>query len=354
MTGPPPAVAVTRVAVRRALAQLPAGAHVLVACSGGPDSLALAAATAFVARERTRRGRVLTAGAAVVDHGWHPASASVAADAAAACAGLGLAPVHVLDADGDGEGDGVRVGVRVGGSGGGGPEAAARAARYAALELAAEQQGAAAVLLGHTLDDQAETVLLGLARGSGARSLAGMPARRGLYVRPLLDVPRTATRAACEALGLSPHDDPANADPRYARSRLRRGMGLLDEALGPGLPAALARTAAQLATDADALDTYAAQLAERARDDAGCGGGYDAAVLAEAPDAVRRRALLAIARAAGAPAGALSSRHVLALDGLVLGGGRRRGALHGPVHLPGGVVARYGCGRLSLAAAGDS
>jgi tRNA(Ile)-lysidine synthase len=341
VTGPPASVALIRVGVRRALADQPAGAHVLVACSGGPDSLALAAATAFVAGERTRAGQTLTAGAAVVDHGWHAGSALVAADAAAACTRLGLAPVQVLDVSGSAPG----------GSGGyGGPEAAARAARYAALERAAKEQGAAAVLVGHTLDDQAETVLLGLARGSGARSLAGMPARRGLFVRPLLDMPRTATRAACEALGLTPYQDPANADPRYARSRLRAAMGLLDQALGPGLPGALARTAAQLAADADALDGYAAALVQRARAD----DGYDAAILAGAPDAVRRRALLNIARAAGAPAAALSSRHVLALDGLVLGGGRRRGAPHGPVHLPGGVVARYVCGRLSLAAAGGS
>jgi tRNA(Ile)-lysidine synthase len=214
-----------------------------------------------------------------------------------------------------------------------------------------------AVVLGHTLDDQAETVLLGLARGSGARSLAGMPARRGRLVRPLLDIPRVTTRGACEALGLTPHEDPANADPAFARARLRAAMGLLEEALGPGLAAALARTAAQLAQDADALDGYAEDLLRKAR----VPSGYDVAVLAEAPDAVRRRALLGAARDAGAPAGALGYRHVLALDALVVrhapGPGRRLvrngGAPHGPVHLPGGVVAACACGTLSLAAPGD-
>jgi tRNA(Ile)-lysidine synthetase-like protein len=334
MSGPSAAVAAVRVAVRRALTSLPSGAHVLVACSGGPDSLALAAATAFVA---PRAG--LTAGAAVVDHGWHPASASVAAAAATTCERLGLAPVAVLDV------------AEAAAAGRGGPEAAARDARYAALEHEADAQGAVAVLLGHTLDDQAETVLLGLARGSGARSLAGMPARRGRLLRPLLGVARVTTRAACADLGLEPHDDPANADPAYARVRVRGALAQLAEALGPGLPAALARTAEQLALDAEALEAYAAQLLQSA----GREGGYDLAVLAAAPDAVRRRALLAAARDAGSPGAALGSRHVLALDGLVVGSAGRpgRSGQHGGVHLPGGFVAVRRCGTLSIAAPGN-
>jgi tRNA(Ile)-lysidine synthase len=331
VSGPTPAVAAVRVAVRRSLAPLPAGAHVVVACSGGPDSLALAAATAFVA---PRAG--LTAGAVVVDHGWHPASAAVAASAAEACARLGLAPAQVLDV------------TAAAASGRGGPEAAARDARYAALERAAEEQGAAAVLLGHTLDDQGETVLLGLARGAGARSLAGMRVRRGRFVRPLLDVARATTRRACADLGLEPHDDPANADPAYTRVRVRDALALLEEALGPGLPAALARTAEQLTLDAEALEGFASELLRAA----GRADGYDAAVLRAAPDAVRRRALLAAARAAGSPAGSLGSRHVLALDGLVV---RQPGASrpHAGVHLPGGLVAVLRCGTLSIAAPGE-
>jgi tRNA(Ile)-lysidine synthase len=318
VTGPPPPVAAIRVAVRRALAPLAPGSQVLVACSGGADSLALAAGTAF---EAPRAG--IRAGAVVVDHGWHAGSPAVAAQAAAACERVGLAPVRVVEIA-------TRAVKPVGG-----PEAAARDARYAVLESVARAESAAAVLLGHTLDDQAETVLLGLARGSGARSLAGMPVRRGAFVRPLLDVPRATTRAACAALGLVPHEDPSNTDPAYARARLRAALDLLDEALGPGLPAALARTAALLSEDAAALEGYADALVERAR----CPGGYACAELAAAPDAVRRRALLLAARLAGSPAGALGSRHVLALDALVV---RWRG--QGPVHLPGRVVAgrRYG------------
>jgi tRNA(Ile)-lysidine synthase len=334
VTGPAPAVAAVRSAVRAALADLPDGSLVLVACSGGPDSLALAAATAFVAPRRALR-----AGAVVVDHGWRSASAVEAAGAAAACRRLGLDPARVVTLrterdEQENESD----------AGHGGPEAAARRGRYAALERVADEEGAAAVLLGHTLDDQAETVLLGLARGSGARSLAGMPARRGRYRRPLLDLPRTVTHQACAALGLDPVADPSNADPRYARARVRRALALLGDALGPGLPAALARTADQLREDADALDAAAPALLAAA---ATTGAGLDCATLAGAPDAVRRRALLAAARDAGAAAGSLSRRHALALDALVV---RWRG--QGPVHLPGGVVAGRGCGTLWFALRG--
>ena len=115
------------------------------------------------------------------------------------------------------------------------------------------------MLLGHTRDDQAETVLLGLARGSGARSLAGMPARRGRYRRPLLGVGRATLRRPAPPLGLRPWDDPHNADPAFARARVRhQALPALEEALGPGVAEALARTAGQLRADADALDELAA------------------------------------------------------------------------------------------------
>src|SRR5690349_19131178 len=167
--GPGVAVAEVRGAVRACLADLTAGDLVLVACSGGADSLALAAAAAFVA---PRLG--LRAGGVTVDHGLQPGSAERAGEIAAQMTRLGLDPVQ-------------SVAVTVPPPAlAAGPEAAARTARYAALDEAATAHGAVAVLLGHTLDDQAETVLLGLARGSGGRSLAGMPARRGRYRRPLL------------------------------------------------------------------------------------------------------------------------------------------------------------------------
>ncbi len=334
MGGPDPAVAAVRSAIARCLTDLAAGELALVACSGGPDSLALAAGTAFLAG---RQPAPIRAAAVVVDHGWHPDSARIADRAAGACRALGLDPVEVV---------GVVAPARpVPGSGG--PEAVARQARYRALDAVADRLGAAAVLLGHTLDDQAETVLLGLSRGSGARSLAGMPARRGRYRRPLLGLPRAVTTQACSALGLRPWHDPANDDPAYARARLRQATGLVEAALGPGLRDALARSADLLREDADALDALAADLLSEA-----CVTPLEreAPVLLEpdrlagAPDAIRRRVLLLAARQAGSPAGALGRRHVLAVDALVM---RWRG--QGPVALPGGVVARRECGRLLLA-----
>jgi tRNA(Ile)-lysidine synthase len=305
------AVTAVHVAVRDALADLVPGSRVLVACSGGPDSLALAAATAGLAGRYGWR-----AGAVVVDHGWSAAAAVAGKQAAQTCRDLGLDPVELIVVDT---------------SGPGGPEGAARTARYRALADAAARHDAVAVLLGHTLDDQAETVLLGLARGSGARSLAGMAAVRGVYRRPLLGLPRTVTVAACAGLELSPWLDPANNDPAYARVRLRELAGELERVLGPGVVQALARTADLLRDDADALDAAAGVLLAAA-DPEGT-GELDVQALTAAPVAVRRRSLLAAARTAGSPAGALGHRHALALDALLTAG-------TGAADLPGGVVAR--------------
>ena len=300
------------VAVRDALADLSAGDLVLVGCSGGPDSLALAAATANLAGQHGWR-----AGAVVVDHGWSKAAGAAGEQAARNCRELGLAPVELI---------------RVDSAGPGGPEAAARIARYQALDDAADRHRAVALLLGHTLDDQAETVLLGLGRGSGARSLAGMASRRGVYRRPLLGLSREVTLVACADLGLAPWLDPANDDPAFARVRVRRLAGELEKALGPGVAQALARTADLLRDDADALEAAAGQLLAAA--DPEQAGDLDIAILTAAPAAIRRRSLLAAARLAGSPAGALSQRHALALDGLLAA---RTGA---STDLPGGVRAR--------------
>ncbi len=279
--GPSPAVAEIRNAVRAGLSGLADGQLVLAACSGGADSLALAAALAFAAPRAGLRG-----GAVTVDHGLQAGSAQRAAEVAGVLRGLGLDPVHA-----------VPVTVPPAASAGG-PEAAARTARYAALEQAAARAGAAAVLLGHTLDDQAETVLLGLARGSGARSLAGMPARRGCYRRPLLAVRRAATAAACAELGLTPWQDPHNRDDRFARARVRHQvMPALEAALGPGVAEALARTAGQLRADADYLDDLAA--AQRAELDP---AGLEAGRLLALPAALRTRLLHQAALAARLPA----------------------------------------------------
>ena len=246
------------------------GQLVLVALSGGPDSLALAAATAF---EAPRAG--LRAGAVIVDHGLQAGSADVAAAAARQAAGLGLDPVLVRS---------VSVGAA------GGPEAAARAARYDALEAAARETGATTVLLGHTLDDQAETVLLGLARGSGAASLQGMAARAGLYSRPLLGIRRSQTEQFCADAGLAPWSDPHNDDEAFTRVRVRATvLPVLERELGPGIAEALARTADQLREDSDALDHFAEEIAEELADIAEAGISLPVRALEANPPALRQR-----------------------------------------------------------------
>ena len=317
--GPPPPVAAVRSAVRAVLAELPPGALVLAACSGGADSLALAAA---LAHEAPRAG--LRAGALTVDHGLQPGSAERAAQVAALLRGLGLDPVDVRS---------VTVGSR------GGPEGAARAARRAAYDDALRAHHASALLLGHTRDDQAETVLLGLARGSGARSLAGMAVVAGPLRRPLLALERSTTRRACAELGLPVWDDPHNDDPAYSRVRVRRrALPVLEETLGPGVAAALARTASLLRDDADALDGWAARERQALADEH---GGLAVAGLAALPPAVRRRVLRTSALAAGSPASDLTAAHVQEVDRLVTAW---RG--QGPLHLPGSVAVSRRCGRL--------
>ena len=318
MTGPAPAVAATRLAVRRCLRDL--AGPVLVAVSGGADSLALLAAVAFETAKTGVRGLAVT-----IDHGLQAGSAAQAAAVLAQARALGVA-AGVLT---------VEV------TGPGGPEAAARTARYAALRDAARRHKATAILLGHTLDDQAETVLLGLARGSGARSLAGMPAVDGLLRRPLLGLRRAETEAACAAEGLTPWQDPMNTDAGYARVRVRtQVLPVLEAALGPGIAEALSRTAQQLAQDNDALDAWAAGALVASTDEL---GGLSVPTLAELPAAVRARVLRAAALRAGVPGGSLSAVHVRELDRLVTDW---RG--QGPVALPGPYGAVRDCDRLRL------
>lgn len=322
VSGPHPATAAVRAAVRAALAEAGPDNVVLAACSGGADSLALAAALAF---EAPRLG--IRAGAVVVDHGLQVGSAEVAGTVGSLLEGLVLDPV-----------EGVRVEVPASREG---VEAAARAARYTALDTAADRHRAALVLLGHTRDDQAEQVLLGLVRGSGARSLAGMPPARGRYRRPLLGVTREQTRASCAAEGLTPWDDPMNEDPAYARVRARRALVDLERDLGPGVVSALARTADLLRADADHLDALAADAVTRLGD-----GPWPAAALAALPVAVRTRVWRRLLTGAGAPAGALGIRHVEACDRLLA---HWHG--QGPVHAPGDLRVTRTDGRVSVAPA---
>jgi tRNA(Ile)-lysidine synthase len=269
-----PSVARIRLAVRRALADIPAPATVVVALSGGADSLALAAAVAF---EAPKLG--LTAASVTVDHALQPGSDAAAADAARVASRLGL-DARVVAVRVEQTGDGV--------------ESAARDARYQALFETSRALGVAAVLTAHTLDDQAETVLLGLARGAGATSLAGMPPvsdRDGiLLLRPLLGTRRTETVAACAAQDLSPWQDPHNDDPRYARVRVRqRVLPVLEAELGPGVAEALARTADQLQEDAAAFADMIDETIEDIVEHAEAGIAVSASALAANPAALRNR-----------------------------------------------------------------
>ena len=309
-----PAVAAVRLAVRRELVDV-GDQPVLVACSGGADSLALLAATVFESRSTPWRVVGVT-----VDHGLQDGSTERAA-----------AVVEQMAALGADETMSVRVRVDAPGVG---PEAAAREARYAALGQAAATLDTHVVLLGHTLDDQAETVLMGLTRGSGGRSLSGMRRAYDDYRRPLLDVTRAQTEAACRAEGITWWDDPHNDDPRFLRSRVRRTvMPLLEQELGPGVATTLARTADQLRADMEALDDLADALLERVRTGTSLEVVLDVPTLSAQPPALVSRVLRRAALDAGAPGGELFAVHVAALFSVLLG------TVRGEVQLPGLLTA---------------
>ncbi|WP_084104832.1 tRNA lysidine(34) synthetase TilS [Demequina sp. NBRC 110056] len=325
MTGPHPSVAAVRNAVRQALDTCDIGTRVWVACSGGPDSLALAAATGYVGRKEG----YLT-GAIIVDHGLQAGSAEVAERAAAEVRRAGIHTVFI---------ERVVVGRE------GGLEAAARNARYMALNNRIDAEGGLNphLLTGHTMDDQAETVLLALARGSGARALSGIPARRGRIVRPLLSLRRKDTVAACQALGLDPWHDPTNNHPDGPkRSQLRtKVMPALVDVLGPGVVSGLARSAALLQADADELERQA-RSAMGASASTVRGEEWRCDMLAALPDAIRTRMIKMLAENRGA--GPLTAAHVTSVDQLITD---YRG--QGGVALPGGYEARREYGRLVIA-----
>ncbi len=283
----------------------------VVACSGGADSLALLAATVFEGHKLALR--VI---GATVDHGLQVGSSARATQVVEQMARLGVDET-------------VSVRIQVDGPGLG-PEAAARQGRYAVLDEIAERFGAAAVLLGHNRDDQAETVLLGLSRGSGGRSIAGMRRRFERYRRPLLDVARDVTATACQVEGIEFWADPHNSDPAYTRSRVReRVLPLLEDELGPGVAETLARTADQLRRDMEALDRLADEAYAGLRDP----DGLALAPLLRLDPAIASRVLRLAALAAGAVGGELFLVHVEALARLV------DGEVTGEVQLPGGVSA---------------
>ena len=294
-----PSVAAGRNLVRNVLADLGPGSRVVVAVSGGADSLALAAVTAFVADRASWDLR-----AVIVDHQLQTGSADVAANAVKQLAERGV------------DVDVVEVEVRRAG----GPEAAARSARYAVLEA----QDTDAVLLAHTLDDQAETVLLGLGRGSGPRSIAGMAEVNGLFRRPFLALRRSDTEQICVASGLTWWVDPHNSDPAFRRVRIRsEALPVLEDVLGGGVAEALARTADQVRADGAYLDDLAGAVDEP----------LAVQTLETLATVVRTRVLRRTALAAGADPSALTATHLAELDRLITD-------WHGQlrIELPGGVA----------------
>ena len=315
------AVLELRNAVRPFLENLTAGDCALVAVSGGADSLALAYALFKEAQDLA-----ITLIAVTVDHQLQSGSADQAVKVQNELKAMGYQEVIIE-----------KVSVKEKS----GLEADARTARYAALDAITHAYGATQIFLGHTRDDQAETVLLGLARGSGTRSLSGMAVVNGKYARPFLQLTREQTVKACQEAKLSPWNDPHNENAKFSRVRVRNSvLPVMESEIGPGIAAALARSAAILRDDADALDEMAQAVISRVdlKD-------LDCAALAELPRAIRSRILRAAIYAAGAPSGSLSADHLSAVESLVT-------SWHGQgeVSLPGGVKVARISGRLSLLA----
>lgn len=308
-----------RLAVRRELADLNAGDKVIVAASGGADSCALAAALLPECKERAIQPIAL-----IVDHGLQKNSADVAHEAKKELVKIGYENVEIRK---------ITVELKDG------VEASARRARYAALNEVAKTYNAQAIFLGHTKDDQAETVLLGLARGSGTRSLSGMAQRIDNYRRPLLTITRAQTEAACEEIGIKFWRDPHNQSMEYARVRVREiVLPTMEKEIGPGVADALVRSAKLLRDDADALDQWADEVFDDLEPMA-----LDVATLENLPRAIRTRIFRKAIYLAGAPSGSLSADHIEPVESLVTAW---RG--QGPVALPGGVTIERISGRLSL------
>ena len=308
-----------RNAVREQLQRCEAGDCILVAVSGGADSLALAYATLIESAPLAIRAVAVT-----IDHQLQEKSADQAAKVEKQLREMGYQDVVVAK---------VKVSPESG------LEAGARNARYEALQRIAIEKSAVKVLLGHTRDDQAESVLLGLARGSGTRSLSGMASENGIYLRPLLSLTRAQTEAACTEFGIEYWNDPHNENLDFSRVRVRlEVLPVMEEQIGPGIAAALARSAALLRDDADALDAIAsAEISRHNLTDLEC------SELELLPRAIRTRILRSAIYAAGAPSGSISADHIGAVEALIT-------SWHGQglVSLPGGVKVERISGRLSL------
>jgi len=306
-----------RQAVRPWITQ--AEARVAIGVSGGADSLALAAAVALEAQPQN-----IEVIAVVVDHGLQESSARIALTAKSQLEQLGISHVIIKT---------VQVELVDG------VEASARRARYGAFEEVIKEHQPDYFFLAHTLNDQAESVLLGLARGSGSKSLAGMQEVNGIYVRPLLGIERATTEAACAEQKIEAWQDPHNEDLSYTRVRVRQEvLPLMEKLLGPGIIAALGRTAAIVRQDSEALDGYAQAFLAQSTFSV-----LSVEELAALPAAVRARVLREAIFRAGAPEGSLSAAHLAPVEALITD-------WHGQglISLPGGVKVERISGRLSF------
>jgi len=290
---------------------------ILFGCSGGADSMALGLAL-FLEANQTKVIPV------VVDHGLQDGSAQIASQTISKLKKIGYTQVETAVAQ-------VKITD--------GLEASARRARYQIFNQFIDTHTPKYFLLAHTLNDQAETVLLGLARGSGARSLSGMAVENNIYVRPLLKISRQTTVAACHEGGIEIWSDPHNDDLRFARVRARKNaLPILEENLGPGITEALVRSADLLRDDADALDSFA--LEYFAQTDP---LNLSVNELERLPRAIRTRVLRLAIYQAGAPAGSLSAEHINGAEALI-------SDWHGQkeLSLPGDVKLLRNSGRITL------
>ncbi|MGI9198126.1 MAG: tRNA lysidine(34) synthetase TilS [Candidatus Nanopelagicaceae bacterium] len=300
-----------RSAVRAALSKFSPGDLILVAVSGGADSLALAESAKLEADKLSLKLQAIN-----IDHQLQPGSAAQAETVKNQLSfPCEIRKVEVKITDG--------------------LEASARRARYEALISFAKESGAVAVLLGHTKDDQAETVLLGLARGSGARSLSGMAQETGIFLRPFLNITREQTVASCKELNLKPWNDPHNDDLNFLRVRARKKvLPIMESELGPGISEALVRSANLLRDDADALDLLAEEFWKK-------DSSLEVSTLLELPKAIRTRVLRIALFEAGVTQ--LSADQVSQVEALI---SNWKG--QGEVSLPAGVKVSRISGRLTL------
>jgi len=314
-----PGLLAARSAVAPWLEKCEAHSKVLVGCSGGADSMALTIALKFECASRE-----ITLIPVVVDHGLQENSAAIALNVIAELKRLGFSEIYSERAQVEMV-DGL--------------EASARRARYQIFHKALENYGAKYFFLGHTQNDQAESVLLGIARGSGTKSLSGMPDVNLPFIRPMISLSREITVAACSESGISIWEDPHNLDQRFARVRVRENiLPIMEREIGPGISQALARSAKILRQDAQALDQWASEVFSAMEP-----SDLEIEALAALPVAVRARVLRLAIYAAGAPSGSITADHLAPIEALVTDWKGQ-----GPTSLPGGVKVARISGRLSL------